>query len=129
MNEGMTNCFRRQVGPEHTAARLGSGLLEVLATPMMVAGMEQVCAECVAPHLDPGSGTVGISVNITHDAPSPVGMMIEYRCTLTKIEGKKLTFAVEAYDEVSLIGKGEHVRFAIENNKFIQKCQARLDKK
>jgi len=128
MEVGIEHTITRTVDASMTAARMGSGLLEVLATPVMIAGMEQVCLECCAPYLPEGCSTVGISVNIRHLAPTPVGAEVRYQCRLAQIDGKRLVFSVQAFDPVSLIGEGEHERFIVNSQRFTEKSLSRLAK-
>lgn len=122
---GIKNHLERIVTPELTAARIGSGLVEVFATPMMVALIEQTCLESVLPHLDQGQGTVGTLVNVTHCAATPVGMKVWCDSQLTLVDRRRLVFSVKAYDECGLIGEGTHERFIIDSAKF----QAKTDEK
>ena len=119
---GMTNKTLRTVVPEFTAAALKSGLLEVLATPIMIAWMEECCMECVQPQLDEGFGTVGTLVNVTHEAPTPVGGEVTISCFLRQVDGRRLVFAVEASDKGGIIGRGSHERFIVDSVKFQAKC-------
>ena len=125
MDIGLEHTITRTVDSSMTAARMGSGLLEVLATPIMIAGMEQVCLECCAPYLPEGCSTVGISVNVRHLAPTPVGAEVRYHCRLAEIDGKRLVFTVQASDPVSIIGEGEHQRFIVDSQRFFEKSLAR----
>lgn len=113
------------VTAEVTADRIGSGLVKVFATPMMVALIEQTCLESVAPHLEPGQGTVGTHVDVSHCAATPVGMRVWCDSELVEIDRRRLVFAVRACDECGLIGEGRHERFVIDNAKF----QAKIDAK
>ena len=97
---------------------LGSGVKPSLATPRMIMWMEITCREAVLPHLEKGQDTVGTRVDVSHLAPTPVGSKITYRATLKEIDGRKLTFAVEALDEQETIGKGTHERFIIDVERF-----------
>lgn len=110
----------------NTAAAVGSGILQVFATPMMIALMEKAACDGVAPYLEEGMGTVGISVNITHDAATPVGMKVRAEAELVQVDGRKLTFKVEAFDEAGRIGGGMHERFIVGNEKFQAKTDAKL---
>ena len=116
------------VTKENTAKAMGSGTLEVFATPAMIALMEKTAYESVAPELEEGSGTVGTALNVKHVAASPVGMKITCESELVKVDGRALTFSVKAYDEKALIGEGEHERFIIYNEKFQAKADAKLEK-
>ena len=119
---GMTNKTLRTVVPEFTAAALKSGLLEVLATPIMIAWMEECCMECVQSKLEEGFGTVGTLVNVTHEAPTPVGGQVTVSCFLRQVDGRRLVFAVEASDKGGIIGRGTHERFIVDGAKFQAKC-------
>ena len=117
--------IEQTVTPDLTAARIGSGLVEVFATPMMVALVEQTCLESVLPYLDEGQGTVGTLVNVTHSAATPVGMRVWCDSELVEVDRRRLVFSVKAYDECGLIGEGRHERFVIDSAKF----QAKIDAK
>ena len=106
-----------------SSARVGSGLVEVFATPMMVALIEQTCLESVLPYLDEGQGTVGTLVNVTHVSATPVGMRVWCDSELTEVDRRRLVFKVKAYDEAGLIGEGTHERFVIDTVKFMEKIQ------
>jgi predicted thioesterase len=116
------------VTPDKTAKAMGSGTLDVFATPSMIALMENTAFESVAPYLEPGSGTVGTALNVKHVSATPVGMKVTCETELTKIDGRALTFLVKAYDEAGLIGEGEHERFIIFEEKFQTKADAKLQK-
>lgn len=118
---GMTAQVERTVGEADTAVRFGSGEVRVFATPMMVALMENAALNAVDPKLGEGFATVGLSLNVKHMAATPVGMKVSARAELVSIEGKKLTFRVEAYDEQEMIGEGIHERYIIELSKFLEK--------
>ena len=109
----------------HTAKHLGSGGVEVLATPVMIALMEDAARSSVDSELDQGQLSVGVSLNISHLAATPVGMRVTARSELLAVEGRRLTFKVEAYDEREKIGEGTHVRAIINLERFL----ARLDAK
>ena len=106
------------VTQELTAKNMGSGVMDVFATPAMLALMEKTAFTSVAEYLNEGCGSVGTKVDIEHVASSPVGMKITCDSELIEIEGRKLVFKVEAYDEKGLIGKGTHERFIVENKKL-----------
>ena len=117
---------REQVVTEQiTAAHIGSSLVKVLATPMMIAMIEQTCHESLSPYLELGQGSVGTHVDVSHCAASPVGMRIWCDSELIEIDRRRLLFKVAAYDECGLIGQGFHERFIIDNAKF----QAKVDNK
>ena len=116
------------VAKENTAEGIGSGSLEVFSTPIMILLMEESCFMSVADKLDEGFTTVGISVNVKHLSATPLGMKIVVKSELTKVDGRALTFKVEAYDEKGLIGEGIHERFIVNNEKFQTKTDGKLDK-
>lgn len=97
----------------------------VFATGFMVGLMEWACIEALAPHLDEGEGSVGVLVNVTHEAATPPGMEITVKVRLTGVEGQKTSWEIEAHDEVDLIGRGSHERFTINLERF----NARVAKK
>lgn len=111
----------------YTAKTMGSGVMDVFATPAMLALMEKTAFTSVAPYLNEGCGTVGTRVEIEHIASSPIGMKITCDSELVAIEGRKLVFHVEAFDSKGMIGKGTHERFIIESEKFQQKTNSKLD--
>ena len=108
---------------ENTAAAVGSGLLPVFATPMMVALMENAAVNALEGHLADGEGSVGTRLDISHDAATPVGMKVWAEAELTAVDGRALTFAVTAYDDGGVIGKGVHGRFLIDNARFLAKAE------
>ncbi len=127
MEIGIKGICELVVTEEISAKKMGSGTLDVLATPAMIALMEKTAWTSVQDELDEGCGTVGISMNITHDAPTPLGMKVRCESELTAIDGRKLTFKVEAFDEKGSIGKGTHERFVINSEKFQKKADSKAD--
>ncbi len=109
------------VTPDVTAERIGSGDMPVLATPAMLALMENAAMEAARPLLEEGQTTVGGQIASTHLKPSPVGAEVTATATLTAREGKKLSFRVEARMGDVLIGEGTHLRFVVEREKFLAK--------
>ncbi len=109
------------VGESNTAAAMGSGDMDVLATPAMVALMENAAMNAVAGELPEGSATVGTAVNVSHIKASPVGTVIKASAELAVIEGRKLTFRVTAADGSGTIGEGTHIRYVVDREKFISK--------
>lgn len=106
------------VEERHTAGHLGSGGAPVYATPMMVLAMEEAALSAVDPLLEPGKATVGYSLDVKHIAATPIGMRVTATATLLSVEGKMLTFRVEARDERELIGEGTHIRAIIDLERF-----------
>ena len=109
------------VSPSNTAATLGSGDMDVFATPAMVALMENAAMLAVAAHLPEGSASVGTQMNTSHIKASPLGATITASAELTEVEGRKLTFAVKAWDEKGTIGEGVHTRFVVDRERFLSK--------
>ena len=125
---GLRNEIESQSTKETTALELKSGTLKVLATPAMICLMEQAAAELVEKNLSENLTSVGISINIAHKSPTPIGLKIRAEAEITKIEGKKIYFAVKAYDEVNEIGSGTHERYIVEKEKFQSKADSKIKK-
>ena len=121
LETGLSHTSIIEVTPSLTAAALGSGDLPVLATPAMIALMENAAMLAVASLLPEGSTTVGGLINVSHLKPSAIKSTIKAIATVTKIEGKKLVFSVCAEDETGLIGEGSHIRYIVDRNKFMAK--------
>lgn len=113
------------VTDKNTALSIGSGELEVYATPAMTALMEKAAYKSVAAYLEEGQGTVGTMLNIVHTSATPIGMTVTSESELIEIDGRKLKFNVIAYDEKGNIGEGTHERFIINNQKFQQKTNSK----
>ena len=111
---------------EDTAKEVGSGDLLVYATPCMVALMEGAACEAIAECLKDTETTVGTALNIEHIAATPVGLEVRAEAEVTAVEGKVITFAVAAYDEVGQIGKGTHKRVIVNSQKFLDKAYDKL---
>ena len=124
---GLTGRAETTVVQENTAAAVGSGLLPVFATPMMVALMENAAVNALIGHLDEGEGSVGTHMDISHDSATPIGLKVWAKAQLTAVDGRALTFSVTAYDEAGPIGKGVHQRFIIQNEKFMGKAQKKKE--
>ena len=104
----------------NTAKTMGSGTLDVFATPALVALAEKTCWMSVAPALAEGT-----KLELEHTAPTPVGMTVTCESELVAVEGRKLTFKVSLYDEKGPVGGGTHERFVIHNDKFAAKAEAK----
>lgn len=117
------------VESSHTAKSVGSGELEVLATPKMCALMEECAYKCIAPHLEDGASSVGTKLNINHVSATPVGMQVKVLAIVTGVEGRKITFDLKAYDEAGLIGEGTHERFIVYSEKFVSKAYSKFESK
>lgn len=110
---------------ENTAKTMGSGTLDVFATPALVALAEKTCWMSVAEALDEGCGTVGTKLELEHTAPTPVGMTVTCESELVAVEGRKLVFKVSLRDEKGPVGGGTHERFVINNAKFAAKAESK----
>lgn len=108
-----------------TAKVVGSGTLEVYATPSMLALVEKTAMRSVAPYLEQGTGTVGTALKVEHLAPTPVGMRVTAKTELTELDRRRLVFSVKVYDEAGLIGKGTHERFLVDERAFQAKADAK----
>lgn len=115
---GIRGHLEQTVTDEVCADRIGSGLVKVFATPMMIALIEQTCNESVTPLLEAGQGTVGTHIDVSHCAATPVGMRVWCDSELVEVDRRRLVFKVAAYDECGLIGEGTHERFIIDSTKF-----------
>jgi len=107
----------------NTAKAMGSGLLEVFATPAMVALMEQAAVNSL--DLPVGQSSVGTSLSITHTAATPLGAIVSATAELVKIDRRRLVFKVDVWDEAGQIGEGKHERFIIDVEPFLTKAQSR----
>lgn len=123
---GMKKKVNAQVTDKDTAIAFGSGLVNVMATPKMIALMENAAYKAAASGLPEGYTTVGTHMDATHTAPTPVGMEVYATAKVTDVDGKKLTFSVKAYDQDGLIGKGTHTRFIVQQKKFDDRAKGKL---
>ena len=111
-----------------SSSLMGSGALEVLATPSMIALMEGTAQEAVQSLLEDGQGTVGTRIDVRHLAATPVGMEVTCTAEVTEVDRRRIVFTVKAMDEKEVIGEGIHERFVIDNEKFFAKCRQKLEK-
>lgn len=125
LQPGLTGERSLVVDASRTAGHIGSGGAPVYATPMMVLAMEEAALAAVDHLLGPGKATVGVHLDVRHLAATPVGMKVTASARLTAVDGKMLTFAVEARDEVEKIGEGTHVRAIIDLERFAAKVAAK----
>lgn len=125
LNVGIKGRLEQTVKVEMSAARVGSGLVDVLATPMMIALVERTCNESVLPHLGEGQGTVGTLVNMSHTSATPIGMRVWCESELVEVDRRRLVFKVKAFDECGPIGEGMHERFVIDKGRFMEKVNAK----
>lgn len=108
------------------ACHVGSGIVQVYATPMMIALMENTACECLNPFLDEGETSVGVMMNTTHDAATPAGMKVRVTAEIIAVDRKKVSFSIIAEDEKDVIGKARHDRFVVNKEKFESKAQSKL---
>ena len=119
--EGLTHTSQLTVTDAVTAITMGSGDMPVLATPAMMALMENAAMLAVAPHLPDGCTTVGGHIAASHVKPSPVGATVTATATVTRVDGKKIEFSVEAHCGNVLLGEGTHLRFIVDKEKFMSR--------
>lgn len=122
LEKGLRHISRTVVGPDNYASTMGSGDLPVLATPALVALMENAAMTAVASELPEGSTTVGAKMDMTHVKPSAEGEEVCAAATLEEVDGRKLTFSLVARDsQDEVIGEGTHVRYIVDRTKFLSK--------
>ena len=127
MEKGIKFSIERKVTEYMTARVMGSGTLDVFATPSMIALIEETAWRSVAPQLESGMATVGTLLNVAHVAPTPVGMTVRCETELTEVDGRRLVFSVKVSDECGEIGRGTHERFIINEEKFQKKADAKKE--
>lgn len=121
LKAGLSYTSETVVNDENSARHWGSGMLDVFATPAMVALMENAAMNAVAPALPEGSDTVGTAVNVTHDRATGLGDVVRATATLIEVDRRRLVFEVTAVDSKGEIGKGTHTRFVVDREKFLSK--------
>ena len=122
---GMTGAASTRVTQANTAQALGSGSVPVYATPALVALLEQAAVDALAPHLPPGTTTVGVRIDVQHLAATPVGMEVQAQATLRSQEGRKLTLDVVAHDGMEQIAQGNHERVLVDQQRFVTRVAAK----
>ena len=115
----LTHEITHVVADSDTAAVYGSGLAPVLSTPHLIALMENAAQTALAPYLEPGHSSVGTRIDIRHLAATPVGMSVRVRAEVTATALPRVSFRVEAWDDVEKIGDGQHERFVIDTARFM----------
>jgi fluoroacetyl-CoA thioesterase len=103
------------------------GDYKVFSTPSMTLFIEMTCHHLVAPHLKPGQGQVGLSVNLRHLAPTPIGRKVRADAELAAIDRRKLAFKVKVFDDVEQVGESEHERFVIDVDKYIERLKKKIE--
>jgi fluoroacetyl-CoA thioesterase len=109
------------VTPDMTAPRVGSGTIAVYATPMMVALMEAAAVDCAEPHLAADHASLGTHLDVSHLAATPAGLRVTATAKLVAIDGRKLTFQIEARDEIEIVGRATHTRVVVDTTRFAHK--------
>ena len=127
LREGLTGTARIIVGEEHTAPRVGSGRVRVLATPVMINMMEAAALDAIEVLLPPGYQSLGTLLNVGHYAATPVGMGLRATAVVTRIEGRTVEFRVEAFDDKERVGDGTHTRVVVNVERFDQRVQRKLN--
>ena len=125
---GLTGTAELIVAEEHTAPRIGSGKVHVLATPVMINLIEAAALAAVEHLLPAGCQSLGTLLNVRHIAATPVGMRVTAQATVAAVHGRTISFEVSAHDEKELIGEGAHERVVVDVAKFDQRVQRKLGK-
>jgi fluoroacetyl-CoA thioesterase len=126
LKPGLTGSAELLVGVEHTAPSIGSGLVPVLATPVMINVIEAASLAAVEHLLPAGHQSLGIHLDIRHFAATPIGMRVRAAAVLVAIDGRTLTFRVEARDDKEPIGDGSHQRVVVNVSRFDARVQKKL---
>lgn len=120
---GLIGEIERVVSERDTAATYGSGLVPVLSTPHLIALMEEASQAAIEDYLEEGQSAVGIHVDMKHLAATPVGMKVRVRAELQEVDGRRLRFHVDAWDEAEKVGECDHARFIIDFDRFMNRVQ------
>ena len=123
---GLTGTAEIVVGPEHTAPFVGSGRIAVLATPVMINVIEAAALAAVEHLLPPGHQSLGIHLDVSHVAATPIGLRVTATAEVTGVEGRTIKFRVEARDEVEAIGGGTHERVVVSVERFDERVQRKV---
>lgn len=124
---GQTGTSSLVVGVEHTAAKVGSGVIPVLATPVMINVIEAAALACAEHLLPEGHQSLGIRLNVSHIAATPAGMKITAQAVVTKVEGRTVHFKVTCHDEKELIGQGTHERVIVNVERFAERVRRKTE--
>ena len=126
IQKGMTREEIFQVAEEHTALTVGSGASRVLATPWMIAFMERVAHRLLAENLPAGESSVGVLVDVRHLAPTPIGAEVRVQVEIVTLEGARVNFSVQAWDQAEKIGEGRHQRVVINEARFLRRVEGKI---
>jgi predicted thioesterase len=120
---GTTNTFEKVTEPRESAAAVASGALDVFSTPSLVALFEQTALLTIDPHLPDGFGTVGTEVSVKHLKATPIGAKVRCTVKVVAVEGKRVSFTGEMWDEAGRIGEGSHIRYVVNQSEFIKRLK------
>ena len=123
---GLTGEASVMADSSNSAKTMGSGALEVFATPSMIALMEKAATNALKELMPADSSSVGTKINVKHSAATPMGVKVTAKAVLTEVDGKRLVFTVEAFDEKDKIGEGRHERFIINIERFMAKTNEKI---
>jgi predicted thioesterase len=126
LSAGLTGSARITVGEEHTAPRIGSGRVHVLATPVMINLMEAAALDAIEALLPAGHQSLGTHLDVGHYAATPVGMGLRATAVVTRLDGRSVEFRVEAFDDKERVGDGTHTRVVVNVERFDQRVQRKL---
>jgi predicted thioesterase len=126
IHPGLTGTADLVVAAEHTAPRVGSGQIAVLATPVMINLMEAAALAAVEHLLPKGHQSLGIHLDVRHFAATPVGLRVAAAAAVVAVEGRTITFRVEARDEREVVGEGTHARVVVNVGRFDQRVRKKL---
>ncbi|SHM26507.1 thioesterase family protein [Ruminococcus flavefaciens] len=126
LTKGITGISELTVSKNELAVNVGSGSLEILATPVMVMLMEKAACACISDFLEGDETTVGTEINVKHISATPKDMKVCAEAELLEVNGRELVFSVKAYDEAGDIGEGIHKRFVVYGEKFTAKANSKL---
>ncbi|HET7853479.1 MAG TPA: thioesterase family protein [Candidatus Methylomirabilis sp.] len=118
---GSSHTIKRRVEPEHSADKHGNPGIDVFTTPLLCEWSEEAAVLAVQDQLDPGMITLGTRIDLKHLVATPIGMMVRVTATLKEVDGRKLVFAVEGYDEKEKISECTHERFIVTKSRFLEK--------
>lgn len=126
---GATYTAETVVDESNIARTVGSGTVDVYATPMMVALFELAASQCIAGFLEEGQASVGTQINVAHSGATPIGMRVTATATVREVDRRRVEFDILVNDETGEVGRGTHTRFIIDCEKFMQKTNAKLSQK
>lgn len=122
---GATYTAKTTVNDKNIASAVGSGPVDVFATPMMVALFELAASKCIEGYLEDGQASVGTHINVSHSGATPIGMEVSATATVREVDRRRVEFDIVINDEVGEVGSGTHTRFVIDHEKFMQKANAK----